>query len=263
MAAGDINSVAAGLQILEEGGNAADAAAATILALAVTDYGLFAMGGEVPLIMYDAKKQEVKVLSGVGAAPLDPAAIDWFYEHGIPAKGSMKAAPVPGAVDLCVTALKLYGTMSFEQVVQPTLTLLDAGREPWHGNLAVTMQRLVEREKETRGRREEKLTAVRDRFYRGDIADELETWYIEVGASLRKRDLAAHVTRVEDPVSVELSRLHDLQMWAMDTGSLSVPDPEIARGIRLTRHEAPLAGLHPCRGGVVKTGAGRSRRILR
>ena len=114
----------------------------------------------------------------------------------------MKAAQVPGTVDLCVTALKLYGTMSFEQVVQPTLTLLDAGREPWHGNLAVTMQRLVEREKETRGRREEKLTAVRDRFYRGDIADELETWYIEIGASLRKRDLAAHVTRVEDPVSV-------------------------------------------------------------
>ena len=152
VAAGDMNSVAAGLQILEEGGNAADAAAATILALAVTDYGLFAMGGEVPLIIYDAKKQEVKVLCGVGAAPLDPAAIDWFYEHGIPAKGSMKAAPVPGAVDLCVTALKLYGTMSFEQVVQPTLTLLDAGREPWHGNLAVTMQKLVERERETRGR---------------------------------------------------------------------------------------------------------------
>ena len=139
VAAGQMNSVAAGIQILEEGGNAADAAVATLLALSVTDYGAFAIGGEVPLIIYNAKKQEVKVLSGLGGAPLDPAAIDWFYEKGIPAKGSMKSAPVPGAVDLCVTALKLYGTKSFEQVVQPTLTLLDAGQEPWHGGQLETM----------------------------------------------------------------------------------------------------------------------------
>lgn len=202
VAAGKMNSVAAGIQILEDGGNAADAAAATLLALSVTDYGSFAIGGEVPLIIYDAKQQRVKVLCGLGSAPLDPNAIDWFYENGIPAKGSMKSAPVPGAIDLCVTALKVFGTMSFEQVVQPTLTLLDAGLEQWHRDLTVTMHKLVERERETNGSREAKLTAVRDRFYKGDIADELEAWYIETGALLRKSDLAAHVTRIEDPVSV-------------------------------------------------------------
>ena len=202
VAAGKMNSVATGIQILEEGGNAADAAVATLLALSVTDYGSFAIGGEVPLIIYDAKKQEVKVLCGLGRAPLDPAAIEWFYEKGIPSKGSMKSAPVPGAVDLCVTALKLYGTMSFDQVVQPTLTLLEAGKAQWHDDMLETMQKLVQRERETNGSREEKLTAVRDRFYKGDIADELEAWYIKSGALLRKRDLVAHVTRIEDPVSV-------------------------------------------------------------
>jgi len=202
VAAGRMNSVAAGIQLLDEGGNAADAAAATLLALAITDYGSFAVGGEVPLLIYDAKKQEVKALCGMGSAPLDPAAIDWFYANGIPSKGSMKSAPVPGAVDLCVTALKLYGTMSFEQVSQPARTLLDADGRPWHSDLAVTMRKLVEAEQNTAGSREEKLTAVRDRFYKGDIADELEAWYIDTGALLRKRDLAAHVTRVEDPVSV-------------------------------------------------------------
>jgi gamma-glutamyltranspeptidase / glutathione hydrolase len=202
VAAGRINSVAAGMRILRDGGNAADAAAATILALAVTDYGSFAMGGEVPLLIYDSSQQTVKVLSGVGAAPLDPAAIEWFYEHGIPAKGSMKSTPVPAVIDLCVTLLREYGTMSFEQVVQPTLTLLDAGREPWHADLRVTLEKLVERERDTAGQRGEKLTAVRDRFYRGDIADELEAWYVDVGASLRKNDLAAHTTQIEEPVSV-------------------------------------------------------------
>ncbi|RPI90238.1 MAG: hypothetical protein EHM42_01700, partial [Planctomycetaceae bacterium] len=78
VAAGHQDAVAAGIQVLREGGNAADAAAATLLALAVTDYGSFAIGGEVPLLIFDAKKSEVKVLCGQGAAPLDPQAIDRF-----------------------------------------------------------------------------------------------------------------------------------------------------------------------------------------
>ena len=202
VAAGEADSVAAGIRLLEKGGNAADAAAATLLALAITDYGLFAIGGEVPLIIYDAGKKEVKVLSGLGAAPLDPKAIQWYYKNGIPANGSMKSAPVPGAVDLVVTVLKLYGTVSFKQAVQPTLELLDAEGEPWHADLAVTLRKLVAREAETAGSRREKLTAVRDRFYKGDIADDLEAWYIKSGAFLRKSDLENHRTRVEDPVSV-------------------------------------------------------------
>ena len=202
VAAGEADSVAAGIRLLEKGGNAADAAAATLLALAVTDYGLFAIGGEVPLIIYDAGKKEVKVLSGLGAAPLDPKAIQWYYKNGIPANGSMKSALVPGAVDLVITALKLYGTVSFKQAVQPTLDLLDAEAEPWHADLAVTLRKLVAREAETAGSRREKLTAVRDRFYKGDIADDLEAWYIKSGAFLRKSDLENHRTRVEDPVSV-------------------------------------------------------------
>jgi len=202
VAAGHADSVAAGVRVLEEGGRAADAAATTILALAVTDYGWFSVGGEVPVLVYDAATKQVKSLSGVGAAPLDPAAIAWFYENGIPATGSMKAAPVPGAIDLVVTLLKLHGTISFERAVTPTLALLDNGHESWHAPLAITLRKLVEAERTATGTREEKLTAARDRFYKGDVADELEAWYIDTGAFLRKPDLAAHTTLVEDPVSV-------------------------------------------------------------
>ena len=202
VAAGHPDSVAAGISILDKGGRAADAAAATILALAVTDYGSFAIGGEVPVIVYDAESHRVKTLSGVGGAPLDPAAIEWFYKNGIPWKGSMKAAPVPGVMDLVVTLLKLHGTISFEQAVAPTLALLDRGREPWHPNLAVTLRKLVEAEQSASGNREQKLSAARDRFYVGDVADELEAWYIATGAFLRKADLAAQKTLVEDPVFV-------------------------------------------------------------
>jgi len=203
VATGGSAAVAAGISILETGGNAADSAVATLLALSITDHGSFAIGSEIPFIIYDAKKGEVKVLSGLGGAPLDPKAMQWYYENDIPGSGGMKAAPVPGAVSLCMTALKLYGTMTFEEVVAPSLALLDAGEQGWHDELAATFRKLVETERNTPGTREEKLQAARDRFYKGDVADALEDFYIKNDGFLRKADLAAHVTRVEDPVTVQ------------------------------------------------------------
>ena len=180
-----------------------DAAAATLLALSITDYGKYAIGAEIPLIIYDAKTAEVKVLCGLGSAPLDPKAIEWYYKNGIPGRGGIKAAPVPGAISLCVATVRLYGTMTFEQVVTPTLRLLDAGGKDWYDELAVTLRKLVETERATTGSREEKLQAARDRFYKGDIADELVKFYKKNGGFLSKKDLMSHVTRVEDPVKVQ------------------------------------------------------------
>jgi len=201
VAAGKAGSVEAGLSILERGGNAADAAVATILALAITDYRSFCIGAEVPFLYFDAKRGKVEVLCGQGGAPSDPEAIKWYYENGIPRNG-IRAAAVPGAVSLCFKALERYGTMRFEETAAPALALLDRGGEPWYGDLAATFRKLIETERATEGTREARLQAARDRFYRGDIADDLEAWYIEKGSFLRKRDLAAHVTRVEEPVTI-------------------------------------------------------------
>jgi gamma-glutamyltranspeptidase / glutathione hydrolase len=209
-------ATAAGLKILEQGGNAADAAAATLLALSVTYVGAFCVGGEIPILVYNAEQKNVKLLEGQGEAPRDPKAIAWYMQHGIP-DGEVKAAAVPGTIDAIVTLLKLYGTKSFEEVVQPTLAILDAGGPTWYidtgdgkkietgvnwqADLAVTFRKLVESEKSAKGTRQQKLQAVSDRFYRGDIADALEAWYIEKGGFLRKADLAAHKTPVVDPLT--------------------------------------------------------------
>ncbi|HEX5410646.1 MAG TPA: gamma-glutamyltransferase [Terriglobia bacterium] len=210
-------ATAAGIEILKAGGNAADAGAATLLALSVTYVGAFCVGGEVPILVYSADKKNVKLLEGQGEAPRDPKAIAWYMKHGIPGNGDVKAAAVPGTIDAVVTLLKLYGTMSFEQVVQPTLKILDAGGPTWYidtgsgekietgvhwqADLAVTFRKLVESERAAKGTRVQKLQAVSDRFYRGDIADALEAWYIEKGGFLRKSDLAAHKTPVVDPLT--------------------------------------------------------------
>jgi gamma-glutamyltranspeptidase/glutathione hydrolase len=212
-------ATAAGIKILEQGGNAADAGAATLLALSVTYVGAFCVGGEIPILVYSVGQKggqkNVKLLEGQGEAPRDPKAIAWYMEHGIP-DGDVKAAAVPGTIDAIVTLLKLYGTKSFEEVVQPTLAILDAGGPSWYidtgsdqrietgvnwqTDMAVTFRKLVESEKAAKGTRQQKLQAVSDRFYRGDIADALEAWYIEKGGFLRKADLAAHKTPVVDPL---------------------------------------------------------------
>ena len=209
-------ATAAGIKILEQGGNAADAGAATLLALSVTYVGAFCVGGEVPILVYSADQKNVKLLEGQGEAPRDPKAIAWYMEHGIP-DGDVKAAAVPGTIDAIVTLLKVYGTKSFEEVVQPTLAILDAGGPTWYidtgsgtrietgvnwqADMAVTFRKLVESEKAAKGTRQQKLQAVSDRFYRGDIAEALEAWYIEKGGFLRKADLAAHKTPVVDPLT--------------------------------------------------------------
>jgi len=203
VAAGGAGSVAAGLELLAEGANAVDAAVATILALAVTDYGLFAIGGEAPFMFSDATERRVRVLSGVGRAPLDPAAIAGYYETGIPDQGSYRAMPVSGAPHLCFTALAAYGTVSFGRAVAPALRLLEQGELEWHPRLAETLRRLVDAEASASGSREEKLLAARTLFYRGEIARELVAWYAEVGSPLTQTDLAAHVTTFEAPVSVD------------------------------------------------------------
>lgn len=200
VSAGAPSSVAAGLEILQREGNAADAAVATILALSVTDYGRFAIGGEVPFLYYDAKSQRVEVLNGVGVAPKDPEAIAWLYAHGIPRQG-VRAATVPAVVALCVAVLQRHGSMTFAEVVAPTLRLLESGEQEWYPLLLRTLRRLVEAERSASGNRRERLQAVHDRFYRGDIANELDAWYRSAGGFLRKHDLETYAVRVEEPVT--------------------------------------------------------------
>src|SRR5262245_64437248 len=65
VAAGGQGAVDAGLATLKAGGNAIDAAVATILALSVTDSNSFCFGGEVPILVFDAKRGVVEVLVGL------------------------------------------------------------------------------------------------------------------------------------------------------------------------------------------------------
>lgn len=198
--AGGPEAVDSGITLLKSGGNAADAAAATLLALTVTDASAYCFGGEVPILFYDAKRRVVEVLAGMGTAPRLATREHFEKIGGIPARG-IEAAAVPAVLDACVTLLDRHGTKTFAEVAAPTLQILDRHEYDWHANLAKTLRRLIEAEKASPNDRRRGLRLVADYFYRGPIAREVDAWSRANGGLLRYSDLATHVTRIEEPAS--------------------------------------------------------------
>ena len=199
--AGGSGAVDAGLEILKGGGNAVDAAVATIFALNVTDATSACFGGEVPILIYDAKTGAVEVVAGQGAAPALATREAFVARGGIPGEGLASAA-VPAVLDACLTALDRRGTITFTQASAPMLRLLDRNEKPWQGDLARTIRRLIDAERGSEGDRRKGLRLVADYFYRGPIAREIGEWSEAHGGLIRQGDLARHVTHVEEPVSV-------------------------------------------------------------
>jgi gamma-glutamyltranspeptidase / glutathione hydrolase len=186
-------------------GNAADAAVTAVLVLSVTDPTLFCFGGEMPMLVYDAKRGTVEVICGLGVAPR-LATVDYFEkQHAgrIPEADDPTTAAVPGALDGCLTALDRYGTITFSEAAQPTLRILETHEKGWQADLAKTLRRLMDAEKRAGGDRRRGLRLVADYFYRGPIARELDAWSRAHGGLLRYADLATHVTRIEDPICLE------------------------------------------------------------
>ncbi len=202
VATGGADAAKAGLALLQAGGNASDGAAAAILAMCVTDFPIVVFGGEVPILVYDAKRKVVEVLSGMGTAPR-LATRAHFAKKGIPSKGSAESAAVPATFDACITLLDRYGTKTFAEVAAPTLQMLDRKEKSWHTDLARTIRRLIDAEAQSPHDRRRGLRLAADYFYRGPIAHEIDTWSRANGALLRYSDLATHVTRVEEPAQAD------------------------------------------------------------
>ncbi len=119
---------AAGMGILERGGNAFDAAVAAGLVLQVCEPHLCGPGGDLPIIYHNAKRNETKVICGQGPAPAQ-ATIDHYRGLGIelmPGAGLL-ATVVPGAFDAWMLMLRDHGTMTLEEVFEPAVSYAENG----------------------------------------------------------------------------------------------------------------------------------------
>jgi gamma-glutamyltranspeptidase/glutathione hydrolase len=121
-------ATAAGFRIMEDGGNAVDAAAAMSFCVNLLEPQMNGIGGEVPTLIYSARDSKTYAVSGVGWSPGN-FSIEWCQKNGIeaiPGDGYLPAC-VPSAVDTWAVALARFGTMTMTQVLRPVIELAEGG----------------------------------------------------------------------------------------------------------------------------------------
>jgi gamma-glutamyltranspeptidase/glutathione hydrolase len=228
-------ATAAGLEILAQGGNAADAAVATAAALNVTEPTSTGIGGDMFALYFEAASSQVTALNGSGRAPAG------LSLARLRAEGLEEMHPahpytvtVPGACAGWCDLLERHGTRSLEQVLEPAIRLAEEGfpvapltSHFWklsaRGRLKVALngwQLTLE------GRGPEPgeifrnpglartLRAVaaggRQAFYAGEIAAAVVATLQQAGGCMTLQDLADHHSTWDEPVS---STYSGLRLW--------------------------------------------------
>lgn len=119
-----------GLDVLQRGGTAADAAVATAAALNVLDPSNTGIGGDVFALVYWAEDGSVRALNASGRAPA-AATIDTYRDEGfdrVPEDGPLSVT-VPGAVAGWRALHETYGTQPWRDLLQPAVGFAREGFE--------------------------------------------------------------------------------------------------------------------------------------
>ncbi|HEY3504841.1 MAG TPA: gamma-glutamyltransferase family protein [Actinocatenispora sp.] len=119
---------AAGMSVLERGGNAFDAAVTVGFVLQVVEPHLNGPGGEVPALVWSEADQTVSTVCGQGVAPA-AATIDAVTGLGldlIPGTGLLPAT-VPGAFGGWLLMLERWGTWRLRDVLAPAIAYAEHG----------------------------------------------------------------------------------------------------------------------------------------
>ena len=135
-----------GLDVLERGGNAADAAVATAAALAVVDPAMTGLGGDAFAVVHVGETGVVEAMNASGRAPA-AASIDRYRELGckeVPIHGPLSVS-VPGGVLGWHSLHERFGSLPWSDLLQPAIALARDGCEvtPFlHVAMAVAGSRL-------------------------------------------------------------------------------------------------------------------------
>ena len=132
----------AGSMIFSKGGNAVDAACAMVAATA-TMWDVLGWGGETQALIYHPKLKKVIGINALGVAP-SGATPEFYKEKGysIPPKYGPLAAVTPGTPGGIMVMLAEYGTMSLEDILQPSIEM--AKGYPIEAQAANSIERNIE-----------------------------------------------------------------------------------------------------------------------
>jgi gamma-glutamyltranspeptidase/glutathione hydrolase len=242
VSAGHPLTTSAAMEILQQGGNAFDAGVAALLVGGVVEQDLYGIGGEALILVYPALEGEVTSIVGQGWAPAGANIDDYVRDGRTLQGQGLDPSVVPAAFHAALTVLERWGTMSFEQVARRAIeyaedgfplrprtaaairrdydfisqwtynrimwlksdgSFYEAGETIRFPNMARTFKRMVAAERAAAGNgRVAGIHAARDRFYKGDIAEEMVKFLQDNGAPYTIEDFAEFFARIEEPASV-------------------------------------------------------------
>ncbi|HEY6409491.1 MAG TPA: gamma-glutamyltransferase [Ktedonobacteraceae bacterium] len=216
----------AGLSILTQGGNAIDAAIAANAVTTVVYPSTCSAGGDIFMLIWDAKSQQLHALNGSGRAPRGMTP-EYFLSRNmqeIPETGPL-SINVPGAVDGWFEALRRFGSLPAETIFAPAIAYAQEGMpvspklnawlrrarrvlEPWESTRAVFLPADQPLQTGTILRQPHlahtySLLAKegRDAFYDGPLARSITEYVQRCGGVLSLDDMQKHHSDWVEPLS--------------------------------------------------------------
>jgi gamma-glutamyltranspeptidase/glutathione hydrolase len=259
---------AAGMAVLERGGNAFDAAVATGFVLQVVEPHLNGPGGDLPAVLWSAERDEALVLCAQGVAPRG-ATIERYRAEGldlVPGTGLL-AACVPGAFGGWLALLAELGTWRLADVLELAIGYAENGyptvpgiprtirsAEPllrgWPASaalylpppepgtifrnraLAVTYRRIVD---ESRGgSREQEIERARVLFYDGFVAEAIDRFTTANGGLVTGDDLSSWRATFEAPATFDFHGLTVCKTAPWGQGPVFLQQLALLAGFDLT-----------------------------
>ena len=240
-----------GRDILQQGGNAVDAAVAVGFALAVTLPRAGNIGGGGFMLIHDAKKNETIAIDYREKAPKAAFRDMYLDENGNADEERSRyhglAVGVPGTVDGLLLALAEHGTMTREQVLAPAIRLAEEGFTVTPG-LSSSLQGLTERMRKwpstakifyhEDGRalqpgetlKQPELAASlrriaaqgRDGFYQGETADKIIAAIKGAGGTMTAEDLRDYHSVKREPVRGDYRGYEIVSMPPPSSGGIHI-----------------------------------------
>ncbi|MGI9263107.1 MAG: gamma-glutamyltransferase family protein, partial [Woeseiaceae bacterium] len=214
------------LDVLKAGGTAVDAAIAANAALGLMEPTGCGIGGDLFAIVWDANAGELTGLNASGRSP-QSLTLQHFRDLGmesIPYLGPLTVS-VPGAVDGWYELHERYGRLPMSELLAPAIAYADEGfpvtefiADLWQENVTSREEYPGVKEVFMPGGDAPKTGDVfrnpslantyrliaeggRDAFYKGEIADKIDSYMAEQGGFLTADDMAAHTSEWVTPVS--------------------------------------------------------------
>ncbi|HEX4912314.1 MAG TPA: gamma-glutamyltransferase, partial [Vicinamibacterales bacterium] len=246
---------AAGLRVLQEGGNAIDAAVTAAAVLAVVEPSMNGIGGDLLAIVYDAKTKKVYGLDSTGRSAY-AATPEEFAKRGIkdmPGRGVL-TVDVPGVIEGWHQLLTRFGTISLAKAMAPAIAIAKDGfpvaelmADEWQDNLktlssdpATAATFLPDGKPMKQGdifanpRLARSMEVIakegRDAFYKGSIARAIVNDIKQRNGLLDMRDFAEHKADWVEPIAVNYRGYDVLEMPPSTQGFVALEMLNIMEG---------------------------------